>query len=126
MRRTGVLLVSLALGLAGVTGCSGGDDKYCGLLKEAESDKTLSAAELGKDPKALETVTAKLKEIEEAAPSEIEAEWKTMGEGMELAGQDPTKIDPAKAEQMGKDLDAALKTLEKDAKDRCGVDMSTT
>jgi hypothetical protein len=124
MRRTGVLLVAVALGLAGLTGCSGGDDKYCGILKDAQSDKTMSGTAALEDPKAMKKVTAKFKEIGDAAPSDVQDEWKTMNDAMELATKDTSKMDPKDMEKMGKDLDAASKALDKDTKDRCGLELN--
>src|SRR5262245_9205389 len=95
MRRTVVLLVAAAFALGGLTSCSGGDDKYCGLLKDAESDKTFTDTDNLGDPKAMEKVTAKFKEISDAAPSDVQDEWKTLSDAMELVSKDPAKLTPA-------------------------------
>lgn len=124
MRRTGVLLVTLALGVAGLTGCSGGDDKYCGLIKDADSDKSLSGSEFLDDPNAVKKASAKLKEIEAAAPSDVQDEWKTLNGVMDLASQDLAKADPKEVQEKTKNLDSALQTLQKDTKDRCGLDVN--
>ncbi|GAB3433500.1 hypothetical protein [Flindersiella endophytica] len=123
MRRTVVLLVAVAFALAGLTSCAGGDDKYCGLLEQADKDKTLSGTANMEDPKVVDKVIAKFKEIGDAAPGDIEDEWKSVNDGMAMV-KDPAKVDPKEAERLGKDMETALETLEKDAKDRCGVDLS--
>jgi hypothetical protein len=126
MRRTGLILVSIALAFTGVTGCSGGDDKYCGLLEDAQKDKTLQDATL-KDAKAMETARQKFQEISDAAPDEVQDEWKSMSELLELVDKyqkDPKSVDQAKAEELTKQVDADTKTLETDTKDRCGIDLN--
>jgi hypothetical protein len=123
--RTGLIVVSIALATAGLTGCSGGDDKYCGLLEDAQGDKTLQNAKLS-DAKAMETARSRFKEISDAAPSEVSDEWKTMSEMLDLVAQyqkDPKSVDAAKAEQLTKQVETDTSTVEKDAKDRCGIDL---
>lgn len=125
MRRTVLLLVSLALAVAGLAGCSGGDDEYCGLLEEAKQDKTLQNAQLA-DPDAMQAAKSTFEEVSSAAPDELEDEWKTMSEMLELAEkyqQDPKSVDPASVQDLTKQVQADTKTLEDDAKERCGIDL---
>lgn len=118
MRRTGVLLVAIALGVAGLTGCSGGDDKYCSVLK---SDDGISGSELSMDdPKAMEKVKAQFKKVTDAAPGDVKDDWKTMSDAMDLLATDPSKVDP----EQSKKMDAAWKAIAKDTKDRCGLDLN--
>ncbi|GAB3411714.1 hypothetical protein [Flindersiella endophytica] len=128
MRRTGLILVTIALAFAGVTGCSSGDDKYCGLLKDAQNDKTLQGANF-KDAKAMETARTKFKEISDAAPSDVQDEWKTMSELLDMADKyqkDPKSVDAKKVQSLSKQVETDTKTLETDTKDRCGIDLNAT
>lgn len=128
MRRTGLILVSIALAFAGVTGCSGGDDKYCGLLKDAQNDKTLQNANM-QDAKAMETARSKFQEISDAAPSDVQDEWKNMSELLDLAGKyqkDPKSVDEKKVQELSKQVETDTKTLETDTKDRCGIDLNAS
>jgi hypothetical protein len=125
MRRTGLILVAIALAFAGVTGCSGGDDKYCGLLEEAQSDKTLKNANFD-DAKAMETARQKFKEISDAAPSDVQDEWKSMSDLLDMADKyqkDPKSVDTKKIQALTKQIETDTKTLETDTKDRCGFDL---
>jgi hypothetical protein len=126
--RTGLILVSVALATAGLMGCASGDDKYCGLLKDAQSDKTLQDAKLT-DAKAMQTARSKFEEISDAAPSEVSDEWKTMAAMLDLAEtyqKNPKSVDAAKAQQLAKQVETDTSTLEKDAKDRCGIDLQAS
>ena len=57
-------------------------------------------------------------------PGDVEDDWKTLNDAMDLASQDPAKLDPKDVENLGKDMDAAFKTLDKDTKDRCGLELN--
>lgn len=103
-----------------LSACGGGGD-YCDLLADAQENVDLENAD-PTDPEALGQMTDAMKEIADAAPSEVSEDWTTMTDAFQAmvdADGDLTAIDP---EALG-DVETASTNIEEHAKSECDIEL---
>lgn len=108
MRRTGVVLASVALALAGLTACSNADQEYCDTVKDMGNNFLSSAAS---DPGSN---ADKFQQIADVAPSDVKEDWQTIADFMKAVSDDP-----ASAAGQSSGVQSALSNVQKDIQDRC-------
>lgn len=151
MRRTLTALAPLALVAGLLTGCGGSDTSaYCDDLK---ADKAQFESMSGGDISQLGDAFKKMHELAAEAPDEVKDDWKTVDDALtsiedalkaaglsvdDLAamqnGQMPKGVDMAKLQELapklqamsGSDMAAATEAIDKNAKDVCGVTLSSS
>lgn len=109
MRRTGVILASVALALGALSACSSGDKEYCDKVKELGND-FMSQATSGKAGSSAE----KFQAVADVAPDEVKDDWQTFADAMKALDEDPSSA----ASKIG-DLQSASANVQKDIQDRC-------
>lgn len=132
-----------------LTACGSGSSAYCSDLESASAEfDSLESNDLDQIDEAFDT----FHQLADEAPSEIEADWKVLDDGItsvekaldeagiEIAdlaqiqeGQLPEGVDMAKLQGLaadfqklgGEEFTKASDAIEKHAKDECDVDLST-
>jgi hypothetical protein len=97
--------------------------EYCGMLEQTRAaGKTILPGAIGSDPALIESMTAFFSELQQVAPSEINAAWRVLGPTVRAlvksGGVAPTTSDGDAAA-----IREAANAVAADAKKNCNVDL---
>jgi hypothetical protein len=99
-------------------------DQYCTMLKETvAAGRSILPGATANDPRLLASTEAFVAELQAVAPTQVSAQWKTLGgvlvQFVKTGGKSTGDIATTK-------LTAAATVISTDAKSRCGVDISSS